>query len=71
MVKALYSLTEVARMLGVTRDVVRRWVEQGDLPSVTMRKGGKRWVPLSALRARAQVWESAVMAERLNSNRRV
>lgn len=64
--KALYTIAEVAALLGVSRHVVRHWVEAGYLE--VERIGRKRYVPLAAIRARARVWDSAVLIEAMRGN---
>lgn len=59
LIKAMYSIAEVAAMLGVSDDKVRYMVEQGHLDSE--RIGSRLFIPLSGLQARPQVWESIVL----------
>lgn len=66
--KAEYTTGEVARMLGVTAQTVRRWVASGALRA---HRFGTWWrVPLSALLANADRWESVRMRDRLAKTQR-
>lgn len=67
-VKPLYTLAEVASLLGVSREVVRRWVERGDLEAEWI--GGRRYVPLSSLKARGRVWDSVLMSAAIQGGAR-
>ncbi len=62
---AIYTVTQVADLLGVSRHVVRRWVERGVLPTITFEPGGKHWIPLAALRVRGLVWDSVLMRQQI------
>ena len=66
--QALYTVTEVADLLGWSRHKVRRLVDRGVLPHVTFEEGGTRYVPISALRARGMVWDSVLMLQRLRAD---
>jgi excisionase family DNA binding protein len=48
----MVTVEDVGRTLGVSRSTVWRLIQRGDLPSV--RQGGRRLVPASALHARAR-----------------
>ncbi|HEV3217606.1 MAG TPA: helix-turn-helix domain-containing protein [Vicinamibacterales bacterium] len=50
MAGALITVEEAGRTLGVSRSTVWRLIQRGDLPSV--RRGGRRLVPVSALQTR-------------------
>lgn len=60
--RALYTIDQVAELLGVSRHTVARWVKRGVLPTVTVDDNARqRFIPLSALRARAVVWDSVLL----------
>jgi excisionase family DNA binding protein len=48
----MVTVEEAGRTLGVSRSTVWRLIQRGDLPSV--RRGGRRLVPASAIRTRAR-----------------
>lgn len=48
----MVTVEEAGRTLGVSRSTVWRLIQRGDLPSV--RRGGRRLVPASALHTRAR-----------------
>jgi excisionase family DNA binding protein len=48
----MVTVEEAGRRLGVSRSTVWRLIQRGDLPSV--RRGGRRLVPASAIRTRAR-----------------
>jgi len=48
----MVSVEEAGRTLGVSRSTVWRLIQRGDLPSV--RRGGRRLVPASAIQTRAR-----------------
>ena len=48
----MVTVDEAARALGVSRSTVWRLIRRGDLPSV--RQGGRRLVPSTAIQPRAQ-----------------
>jgi excisionase family DNA binding protein len=48
----MVSVDEAVRALGVSRSTVWRLIQRGDLPSV--RRGGRRLVPATAIQARAR-----------------
>jgi excisionase family DNA binding protein len=48
----MLSVEEAGRSLGVSRSTVWRLIQRGDLPSV--RRGGRRLVPASAVQARTR-----------------
>lgn len=48
MAGALLSVEEAGHVLGVSRSTVWRLIQRGELPSV--RRGGRRLVPMTALR---------------------
>ena len=48
----MVSVEEAGRTLGVSRSTVWRLIQRGDLPSV--RRGGRRLVPASAIRTRVR-----------------
>jgi len=48
----MITVEEAGRTLGVSRSTVWRLIQRGDLPSV--RRGGRRLVPSTALRTRAR-----------------
>jgi excisionase family DNA binding protein len=50
MSRALITVDEAGRALGVSRSTVWRMIHRGALPSV--RRGGRRLVPAAALKAR-------------------
>jgi excisionase family DNA binding protein len=52
MAAELFSVEQAGRTLGVSRSTVWRLIQRGELPSVRQR--GRRWVPASAIRARAR-----------------
>ena len=71
--KALYTITEAAELLGLTRHVVKGWVKRGVLATIVLDgEGGTRWIPLASISARALVWESVLlrleMLGRMKSN---
>jgi len=52
MAAELISVDEAGRALGVSRATVWRLIQRGDLPSI--RRGGRRLVPSSAIHSRAR-----------------
>jgi excisionase family DNA binding protein len=52
MASQMVSVEEAGRTLGVSRSTVWRLIQRGDIPSV--RRGGRRLVPASALHARTR-----------------
>jgi excisionase family DNA binding protein len=48
----MITVEEAGRTLGVSRSTVWRLIQRGDLPSV--RRGGRRLVPASAIRTRTR-----------------
>ncbi|MBI3494059.1 MAG: helix-turn-helix domain-containing protein [Acidobacteria bacterium] len=52
MAAAMMSVDDAGRALGVSRSTVWRLIQRGDLPSV--RRGGRRLVPSTALHTRAR-----------------
>ena len=62
-VKALYTATEVADMLGWTVRRVNRAIVRGAFPHVVV--GAARYVPLAALQASALVWDSILARQRM------
>ena len=52
MAVAMVSVDEAGRTLGVSRSTVWRLIQRGDLPSV--RRGGRRLVPASAIQTRVR-----------------
>ena len=52
MAAALVTVDEAGHALGVSRSTVWRLIQRGDLPSV--RRAGRRLVPVTALRARTR-----------------
>lgn len=48
----MFTVDEARRVLGVSRATVWRLIQRGELPSV--RRGGRRLVPRSALRVRTR-----------------
>lgn len=55
--KAVYSISDLADLTGLSRDQVRRWVARAEIPSRLV--GRKRWVALSSLRsAFPELWDS-------------
>jgi excisionase family DNA binding protein len=55
----MVTVDEAGRTLGVSRSTVWRLIQRGDLPSV--RRGGRRLVPSSALHTRAARRATAVI----------
>lgn len=53
----MITVDEAGRALGVSRSTVWRLIQRGDLPSV--RRGGRRLVPSTALRTRARRHQAA------------
>jgi len=53
----LLTIEEAVRALGVSRSTLWRRLQHGDLPSV--RRGGRRFVPLTAIRKAAGVRAAA------------
>jgi excisionase family DNA binding protein len=45
--QAVYSPMQLARLTGISKSTIYRWVESGELVSVEI--GGRRFVPLAAL----------------------
>lgn len=64
-VKPVYSAAEVARMLHQSKATVGRWIKRGQLASVEV--GGRKMVPIAALRTSAMLWESIRIADHLNA----
>ena len=54
------SVEEAGHALGVSRSTVWRLIQRGDLPSV--RRAGRRLVPVTALRTRARRRSAAIPA---------
>ena len=52
MVGDMLTVEEAGRSLGVSRSTVWRLIQRGELPSV--RRGGRRLVPATAVRTRTQ-----------------
>ena len=52
MASEMVTVDEAGRALGVSRSTVWRLIQRGDLPSV--RRGGRRLVPASAIQTRAR-----------------
>ena len=52
MVTEMVTIDEAGRALGVSRATVWRLIRRGDLPSI--RRGGRRLVPASAIQTRAR-----------------
>lgn len=52
MATQLVTVEAAGRALGVSRSTVWRLIQRGDLPSV--RRGGRRLVPVTALRSRSR-----------------
>jgi excisionase family DNA binding protein len=48
----MVTIDEAGRALGVSRSTVWRLIQRGDLPSI--RRGGRRLVPTTAIRTRAR-----------------
>jgi excisionase family DNA binding protein len=70
-IKPLYTFSEVAALLGKNVSTIKRWVKAKKLPVV--RPGGPEstpMVPIAALQADPLVWESLLLADRLNQARR-
>ena len=63
----MYSMTEVAEMLGRPKSTVRKWMSKGALATVEI--DGLKYVPIAALKAHGLVWESIQLADRLNARR--
>ena len=40
----LYSITEVAAKLGLHRNTIKRWIEEGTLEFITLREGKRRTI---------------------------
>lgn len=64
-IKALYTCSEVAKMLGVNVRTIQRWIKAERLKSV--RVGHSPMVPISSLYANAEVWDSLVLAAKLSN----
>lgn len=60
-IKALYSVAEVAEMMGAEARAVRRMVDAGHLDCE--RIGDKVFIPLSTLQARPAIWDSILLRE--------
>ncbi len=58
-IKALYSIREVADMLGMSLEKVRNMIDEGHLD--TEKIGGWHYIPLATLQARPAVWESIML----------
>ena len=56
----MITVEEAGRTLGVSRSTVWRLIQRGDLPSV--RRGGRRLVPASAIQARTRGRRTAGIA---------
>ena len=57
--KTLYSITEFATALGVSRSTISKWAYRGQIP--TVRVGNKRYITLSGIAdVYPQVWDSLV-----------
>ncbi|MBZ5560705.1 MAG: helix-turn-helix domain-containing protein [Acidobacteriia bacterium] len=52
MAAAMMTVDQAVRALGISRSTVWRLIQRGDLPSV--RRGGRRFVPATAIQARAR-----------------
>lgn len=61
--KALYTASEVADLLGWAPRRVRRAIARGQFPHVLV--GRERYVPLAALQASALVWDSILARQRI------
>jgi excisionase family DNA binding protein len=64
LIKATYSLAEVARLLGRPPSTVYRWADKGALTTIQIH--GQRLVPLAALKAHGLVFESILAADKMN-----
>lgn len=63
--KALYSVRDVRRMTGLSRQEIHRWLHDSGCP--TVRIGGRTFVTLHALRATfPEVWESVVLKAKID-----
>lgn len=62
--KALYTLAEVARLLGRPLRTVQRWAKRGRLATVQM--AGSVFVPLAALQTQGLIWDSIKLSARLS-----
>lgn len=63
-IKPLYTLSEVAAMLGRSVKTIKRWRRKGLL--VTVDFGGRPMVAIATLKAQAAVWDSLLLAAKLN-----
>ncbi|CCF85172.1 helix-turn-helix domain-containing protein [Nitrolancea hollandica] len=46
--KAFFSAAEMAKLLGVDRATVTRWIQKGHITGAKRRKGEKQWsIPIS------------------------
>ena len=54
----MVTVDEAGRALGVSRSTVWRLIQRGDLPSV--RRGGRRLVPATAIQTRARRRRNAI-----------
>jgi excisionase family DNA binding protein len=52
MAAEMVTVDEAGRALGISRSTVWRLIQRGDLPSI--RRGGRRLVPTTAIRTRAR-----------------
>jgi hypothetical protein len=66
-VKALYTLAEVGRLLGCSRQTVSRWAKKGLLTTIDF--AGEPRVPLAALKGHPTVWASIELADEVNARR--
>lgn len=64
-IKPLYTGAEISRLLQRPKQTVHRWMDSGLLPTVHV--GTQRFVPIAALKTQALVWQSILIAARLNS----
>jgi excisionase family DNA binding protein len=55
----MITVEEAGRALGISRSTVWRLIQRGDLPSV--RRGGRRLVPASAVQTRARRQRTATI----------
>jgi excisionase family DNA binding protein len=65
-VKPLYTPAEISRLMGIARSTVHDWVNSGALTTVKI--GGKRLVPLAALKTHGLVWDSIRIAEQARAH---
>jgi len=60
MAEGLITVHEAGRVLGVSRSTVWRLIQRGELPSI--RRGGRRLVPATAVRTRTRRRTAGVAA---------